>query len=85
MGNMLGDEIKRWAAKRKAALVMEIIQGKSSISEASRAFNMAPRKFKSGLMKPNVAWRSRCGQSPWTLKLFSFKTIMHIFLAGSVG
>jgi transposase-like protein len=41
--------IKRWTAKRKAALVMEIIQGKSTVAEASRAFdlplrNPSPRK-----------------------------------------
>jgi len=34
--------IKRWTSKRKAALVMEIIQGKTSISEASRAFDISP-------------------------------------------
>lgn len=36
------DDIKRWMAKRKAALVVEIIQGKTTISEASRAFDIAP-------------------------------------------
>jgi transposase-like protein len=36
------DDIKRWTAKRKAALVMEIIQGKTSISEASRSFDISP-------------------------------------------
>ena len=34
MGMTMEDEIKRWTAKRKAALVVEIIQGKTSISEA---------------------------------------------------
>jgi transposase-like protein len=38
---MEGD-IKRWTAKRKAALVMETIQGKTSISEASRSFGNHP-------------------------------------------
>ncbi len=33
------DEFKRWTAKRKAALVTEIIQGKTSISEASCSFD----------------------------------------------
>ena len=36
------DDIKRWTAKRKAALVMEIIQGKTTVSEASRSFDLPP-------------------------------------------
>jgi transposase-like protein len=39
------DDIKRWTAKRKAALVMEIIQGKTSISDASRAFDDSPAEI----------------------------------------
>ena len=35
------NDIKRWTAKRKAALVMEIIQGKTSISEAESALEQA--------------------------------------------
>ncbi|WP_440030150.1 DUF1153 domain-containing protein [Chromobacterium amazonense] len=36
------DEIKRCTAKRKTALVMEIIQGKTTVAEASRAFDLTP-------------------------------------------
>ena len=39
------DDIKRWTAKRKAALVMEIIQGKSTVAEASRAFDLTPSEI----------------------------------------
>jgi transposase-like protein len=39
------NDIKRWTAKRKAALVMEIIQGKTTISEASRAFDISPSEI----------------------------------------
>jgi transposase InsO family protein len=35
MGMTMEDEIKRWTAKRKTALVVEITQRKTSISEAS--------------------------------------------------
>jgi hypothetical protein len=35
----MDDSIKRWTAKRKTALVIEIIQGKTTVSEASRAFD----------------------------------------------
>jgi hypothetical protein len=41
IGMMMEDEIKRWTDKRKAALLVEIIQGKTSISEVSRAFDIA--------------------------------------------
>lgn len=36
MSMMMDEEIKRWTAKRKSALVMEIIQGKTTVSEAAR-------------------------------------------------
>jgi transposase-like protein len=39
------DDIKRWTAERKVALVMEIIQEKTSISEASRAFDVSPAEI----------------------------------------
>jgi transposase-like protein len=39
------DDIKRWTAKRKAALVMEIIQGKTTVAEASRYFDLPPSKI----------------------------------------
>ena len=45
MSMKMEDDIKRWTAKRKAGLVMEIIQGKTSISEASRAFDVAPAEI----------------------------------------
>jgi transposase-like protein len=36
MSTLMEYEIKRWTAKRKGALVMEIIQGKTTVAEASR-------------------------------------------------
>jgi len=39
------EEIKRWTAKRKSALVVEIIQGKTTISEASRAYDLPPSEI----------------------------------------
>lgn len=41
MSNMMEDGIKRWTAKRKTALflVLDIMQGKTTISEASRAID----------------------------------------------
>ena len=45
MSMTMEDEIKRWTAKRKAALVMEIIQGKTTIAEASRSFDLTPSEI----------------------------------------
>ena len=45
MSMTMEDDIKRWTAKRIAALVMEIIQGKSTVAEASRAFDLAPSEI----------------------------------------
>ncbi|MFC3913001.1 DUF1153 domain-containing protein [Pseudaeromonas sharmana] len=39
------EEIKRWTAKRKTALVMDIIQGKTTVSEAARGFDLAPSEI----------------------------------------
>ena len=58
------DEIKRWTAKRKAALVVEVIQGKTSISKASMAFDIAPAEIEEWVDKLNVAWRALYGSSP---------------------
>ncbi len=45
MSMTMEDDIKRWTAKRKAALVMEIIQGKSTVAEASRALDLVPSEI----------------------------------------
>jgi len=36
MSTVMEDEIKRWTAKRKAALVLEIIQGKTTVADMAR-------------------------------------------------
>lgn len=41
----LEDGIKRWTAKRKSALVIEIIQGKTAVAEASRSFDLTPSEI----------------------------------------
>ena len=45
MSAMMEEEIKRWTARRKSALVLEILQGKTSVSEASRQFDLAPSEI----------------------------------------
>lgn len=36
------DDIKRWTAKRKSALVLDVIQGKAAVAEASRQYDLSP-------------------------------------------
>ncbi|NKF24808.1 transposase [Solimonas marina] len=45
MSKLMDEEIKRWTAKRKGALVLEIIQGKTTVAEASRQFDLSPSEL----------------------------------------
>ncbi|AJK47062.1 transposase [Burkholderia plantarii] len=42
MSTKMDEDIKRWTAKRKSALVMDIIQGKTTVAEASRNYDLSP-------------------------------------------
>ena len=42
MSTLMEEDIKRWTAKRKTALVLDIIQGKTTVSEPSRAYDLNP-------------------------------------------
>lgn len=42
MSVMNEEEVKRWTARRKSALVLEIIQGKTTVAAASRAHDLSP-------------------------------------------
>ena len=45
MSAVMEEDIKRWTARRKAALVLEIIQGKTTVAEASRSFDLSPSEI----------------------------------------
>ena len=45
MSMVMEEEFKRWTAKRKAALVVDIIQGKTTVAEASRSFDIPPSEI----------------------------------------
>src|SRR3546814_633359 len=49
MSTKMDDEIKRWTAKRKGALVLDIIQGKTTVAEASRAYDLSPSEIENWL------------------------------------
>ena len=45
MSAVIEEDIKRWTARRKAALVLDIIQGKTTVAEASRSFDLTPSEI----------------------------------------
>ena len=45
MSVVMEEEIKRWTARRKSALVLEIIQGKTTVAEVSRSFDLPPSEI----------------------------------------
>ncbi|AFC86011.1 DUF1153 domain-containing protein [Frateuria aurantia] len=47
MSEMMDEEIKRWTARRKSALVLEIIQGKTTVAAASRQFDLTLAEIES--------------------------------------
>ena len=47
MSEIMDESIKRWTARRKSALVIEILQGKTTVAEASRSYDLAPSEIES--------------------------------------
>jgi len=45
MSTVMEEEINRWTARRKSALVLEIIQGKTTVAQAAREFDLAPSEI----------------------------------------
>jgi transposase-like protein len=43
------EEIKRWTARRKSALALDIIQGKTTVSESPRQFDLPPSEIEAWL------------------------------------
>jgi len=47
MSEMMKEQSKRWTARRKSALVLEIIRGKTTVAAASRQFDLTPAEIES--------------------------------------
>ncbi|SDX55756.1 transposase [Roseicitreum antarcticum] len=45
MSVTMDESIKRWTAKRKMALMVEIMQGKTTVAETSRSFDLSPSEI----------------------------------------
>ena len=64
MSVIVEEDFKRWTAKTKVALVMDIIQGKTSIAEASRSFDLPPSEIEEWVEEGKRGWKTPCGPSP---------------------
>ncbi len=49
----MDEEIKRWTAHRKSALVLDIIQGKTTVSESSRQLDLPPSEIEPWIDQAN--------------------------------
>ncbi|GGG78568.1 transposase [Salipiger pallidus] len=49
MSKTMDDSIIRWTAKRKTRLVIETTQGKTTVSEASRSFDLTLSEIEGGV------------------------------------
>ena len=45
MSMVMEEDVKRWTARGKSALVLEIIQGKTTVAEAARAYDLTPSEI----------------------------------------
>lgn len=45
VGATIEEKFKCWRAKRKASLVLDILEGCTTLAEASRPFHMTPSKI----------------------------------------
>ncbi len=58
------ESIKWWTAKRKTALVIEIIQSKTTVAEASRAYDLSPSEIEAWVEDAKRGMvRTRCSAS----------------------
>ena len=60
----MNEENKRWSAKRKSALVLEIIQGKTMVAEASQQFDLTPSELESWVEQAKAGMESALRAKP---------------------
>lgn len=68
MSTEMNDDIKRWTAKRKAALVMDIIQGKTTVSEVSRTFDLSPSDIENWVDEAKRGMENALKAKPFEVK-----------------
>mgnify|MGYP003418825356 CR=1 FL=1 len=65
----MNEENKRWSAKRKSALVMEIIQGKTTVAEASLQFDLTPSELESWVDQAKAGMENAHRAKPQDVRL----------------
>lgn len=68
MSMLMDEEIKRWTAKRKSALVLEIIQGKTTVAEASRAYDLPPSEIETWVEDGKEGMENALRSNPQDIK-----------------
>lgn len=64
MSTVMEEEIKRWTARRKSALVLEIIQGKTTVAEASRAYDLPPAEIEDWVQQAKAGMENALRAKP---------------------
>lgn len=68
MSKTMEEDIKRWTAKRKSALVLDIIQGKTTVSEASRQYDLSPSEVEQWVDDAKRGMENALGANPLDIK-----------------
>lgn len=58
------EEVKRWTAKRKSALVLEILRGQRTISECSREYGLTPSELESWIDEASKGMENALRSNP---------------------
>jgi len=59
MSLKIDEGVKRWTIKRKSAFVVDIIQGKTTVAEASRAYDLSPSEVQKWVDDTNRGTKMR--------------------------
>ena len=78
MSTAMEDEIKRWTAKRKSALVMEILQGKTTVAEASRSYDLPPSEIETWIDKAKRGMENALRSNPLDIREQNEKQIKQL-------
>jgi transposase-like protein len=68
MGITMDDEIKRWTARRKSALVLDILQGKTTVAEASRTYDLPPSEIEAWIDEGKKGMENALRANPLEIK-----------------
>ncbi|CAP41272.1 DUF1153 domain-containing protein [Bordetella petrii] len=75
MDEKLDEEIKRWTVRRKSVLVMDIIQGRTSVREASEAFDLPVPEIERWVEEGKRGLENALRSNPLNVKEFYEKQI----------